>query len=372
MPKGVVSLSLYPYSEGKDKGKQNIYKLFVEQSYNLLKGNGVGCLITQSSLLCDISAQYTRELLLIENTIHQVIEFPKVAPHKDGQLFKDALVATCITLFQKAKPSSEHEFLISSGNDLTTLNQFDFASIKQSLPISFYPNGFCLPLVRGDDFTVVEKMNSSSIFLKEFIETSSQGDLNLTSEKGVFSTLKSSVKMYRGCNVHRYHIDDNVSEYIQNGYKGSLVDKNLHTAFLVCQQISGMTDKNRFNVALSTQKRCLYGNSVNKISIKGLDAKYILAILNSKAIDWYFRKTSTNNHINIYELEQLPIPIPNEAQTDEVVSLVDAIMAAKLQSLQSEANSLENKLDILIYSLFGFTKRETQIVEGLFPRRDSI
>ncbi len=364
MPKGVVSLSLYPYAEGKDKGKQNIYKLFVEQSYNLLKGNGIGCLITQSSLLCDISAQYTRELLLKETTIHQVIEFPKVAPHKDGQLFKDALVATCITLFQKAKPASEHEFFISSGNDLTTLNRFDFASIKQTLPISFYPNGFCLPLVKGDDFIVVEKMNSGTVFLKEFIETSSQGDLNLTSEKAYFSTLKTSVKMYRGCNVHRYHIDDNASEYIQNGYKESLVNKNIRTAFLVCQQISGMTDKNRFNVALSIQKQCLYGNSVNKISVKGLDAKYILAILNSKAIDWYFRKTSTNNHINIYELEQLPIPVPDEAQKDKVISLVDAIIAAKQQALQSEANNYEKELDVLIYDLFGFTKHEIQIVEG--------
>ena len=369
MPKGVVPIDLYPYAEGKDKGKQNIYKLFVEQSYNLLKGYGTGCLITQSSLLCDISAQYTRELLLMETTIHQVIEFPKVAPHKEGQLFKDALVATCITLFQKAKPTCDHEFFISAGNDLTTLNRFDFASIMQTLPISFYPNGFCLPLVRGDDFTVVEKMNSATIFLREFIDTSSQGDLNLTSEKAYYSTLKTSVKMYRGCNVHRYHIDDNVSEYIQIGYKEGLVNKNIHSVFLVCQQISGMTDKNRFNVSLSIKRQCLYGNSVNKISVKELDAKYILAILNSKAIDWYFRKTSTNNHINIYELEQMPIPIPNESQKDKVISLVDAIMAAKQHSLQLGANNLEKELDVLVYDLFGFTKREIQIVEGYYPSK---
>ena len=39
--------------------------------------------------MCDISAQYTRELLLKNTTISHIIEFPKVAPHKEGQLFKD-------------------------------------------------------------------------------------------------------------------------------------------------------------------------------------------------------------------------------------------------------------------------------------------
>ena len=31
--KGTYSKKEFPYSEGKDKGKQNLYKLFVERSY---------------------------------------------------------------------------------------------------------------------------------------------------------------------------------------------------------------------------------------------------------------------------------------------------------------------------------------------------
>ena len=42
-------------NENKDKGKQNLYKVFVENSYNLLKENGVATMIVQSSLMCDIS-----------------------------------------------------------------------------------------------------------------------------------------------------------------------------------------------------------------------------------------------------------------------------------------------------------------------------
>jgi len=76
-----------------------------------------------------------------------------------------------------------------------------------------------------------------------------------------------------------------------------------------------MTDKKRFNMALSINQRCLFGNSVNKLELKeGVNPKLILAIINSNVIDWYFRKTSTNNHVNIYELEQLPIPIATPIQ----------------------------------------------------------
>jgi len=40
MQKGIYSSMTFPYSEGKDKGKQNLYKVFVEASYNNLKTNG--------------------------------------------------------------------------------------------------------------------------------------------------------------------------------------------------------------------------------------------------------------------------------------------------------------------------------------------
>ena len=48
-----------------DKGKQNLYKLFVEQSYNLCKEHGLATLIVQSSLMCDLSSAATRQLLLV-------------------------------------------------------------------------------------------------------------------------------------------------------------------------------------------------------------------------------------------------------------------------------------------------------------------
>ena len=363
--KGTVPINRFPYSEGKDKGKQNLYKLFVEHSYNLSKTKGKTCLITQSSLMCDISSQYTREMLLKNTIMYFVIEFPKIAPHKEGQLFKDALVATCIILFRKEKTKPKHSFKLSAGNDLTTLDKFDFAEIKQSLPLCFYPNGFCFPLIRMQDFSIIEKMNTNTKFLLNLIDYSSQGDLNLTNENFCFSIKTSDVKMYRGKHVHRYQLDINVEEYIQNGYKKDYVRENMSKQFLICQQISGMADTHRFNFTISRKEKCLFGNSVNKIKIKkDENLMYILAILNSNIIDWLFRKTSTNNHVNIYEIEQLPIPLASDLTMNRIIEIVSKIINLKKQNHLSNTTILEAEIDQIVYKLYGLTEDEIAIIEN--------
>ena len=363
--KGTVPLSKYPYSEGKDKGKQNLYKLFVEHSYNLLNDNGISCLITQSSLMCDISAQYTRELLLTKTLLYYVIEFPKVAPHKEGQLFKDALVATCITLFRNGKPTHTHTFKLSAWNDLTTLDKFDFAEIEQTLPLRFYPNGYSFPLIRQKEFSIIEKLYKDTTFLYNNINHSSQGDFNLTNEKFCYSVRPSSIKMYRGKHVHRFQLDIDVDEYIQNDYKADIINENFNKQFLICQQISGMVDKHRLNFTISRNEKCLFGNSVNKIELNSdTNLQLFLAILNSNIIDWLFRKTSTNNHVNIYEIEQLPIPLCSEENKDRIVSIVDVVLNTKSTSPSANTSALESEIDHLVYQLYGLTEEEIKIVEG--------
>ena len=107
------------------------------------------------------------------------------------------------------------------------------------------------------------------------------------------------------------------------------------------------------------------GNSVNKIGLKdSVDSLFILAILNSNIIDWLFRKTSTNNHVNIYELEQLPIPNSTEMESYRIVSLVKEIIELKKNNASADTSALESEIDRLVYQLYGLTEEEIRIVEG--------
>ena len=91
--------------------------------------------------------------------------------------------------------------------------------------------------------------------------------------------------------------------------------------------------------------------------------KTVAAILNSTLIDWVFRKTSTNNHLNMYELENLPIP---EIKIEEasLITLVDRILAAKKKDPNADTSALEAEIDQLVYKLYGLTEEEIAIVEG--------
>ncbi|OOQ22462.1 type II restriction endonuclease, partial [Helicobacter pylori] len=101
--KGLYSSIFYPFSEGKDIGKQNTYKVFIELGFNLTKQKGLISLITQSSIMCDCSAQFTRELLLKYCQIHYFVEF-----NKKQKLFSNVIQGVCILEFLKDRPSKEH------------------------------------------------------------------------------------------------------------------------------------------------------------------------------------------------------------------------------------------------------------------------
>src|SRR5690606_30851446 len=92
-------------------------------------------------------------------------------------------------------------------------------------------------------------------------------------------------------------------------FRQDLVEKNQKYSYFLSQNITGTTDKYRLHFCLTDKNsKILCGHSVNKFRLKNANNNLtILGILNSKLMDWIFRKTSTNNHVNNYEIEQLPI-----------------------------------------------------------------
>jgi hypothetical protein len=75
---------------------------------------------------------------------------------------------------------------------------------------------------------------------------------------------------------------------------------------LVCQQISNAASKRRLKFVYCEPNDIL-GNSCNYISSDATTLAKLNILLNSSLLDWRFRVTSSNNHINNYELNELPI-----------------------------------------------------------------
>ena len=369
--KRTYSAGLFPFSEGRDKGKQNLYKLFVEHSYNLCKDGGVATLIVQSSLMCDLSSAATRQLLLERTRLHHIIEFPKAAPTREAQLFQSVTQGTCIYQFTKL-PHDDKPINISVDNDAFTIADLRFAPITKDTIETLYPALRCFPRIRNGSISILDKIakNKSIRPLEEYAASIVQGDLNLTTHSKRFSSKPTSVRLIRGRNIGRFAVKyDTSTEYCDHGFMSERVKANRECTFLISQEVTGTNDVRRlhFGLAQKPSTDFLCGHSVNKTQLSNpAHSKAFLGLLNSKFMDWFFRITSTNNHVQGYELQQLPIPRMSKADRRQLVVLVDSILAAKADDPQADTSELEEEIDWLVYDLYDLTDEEVTVIADAF------
>ena len=109
------------------------------------------------------------------------------------------------------------------------------------------------------------------------------------------------------------------------------------------------------------------GNTMYIVPTKEI---WLLGLLNSKAVFWFYTKTSTQirggfvRFIAQY-VSQIPIPIIKPAQKALISKLVNKILAAKRTDPDADVSELENEIDQIVYSLYNLTPEEIAIVENV-------
>ncbi len=361
--KGLYSSIFYPFSEGKDIGKQNTYKVFIELGFNLTKQKGLISLITQSSIMCDCSAQFTRELLLKYCQIHYFVEF-----NKKQKLFSNVIQGVCILEFLKDRPSKEHAFKIAINNTQIQMNQIQYDQIKQDEILKFFPL-YEIPLIKSGEMEIVRKIKTDKILLRDLLGKSLQGNINTIHLKDIQDQKETNGRIYKGANCHRYFLDTQYLFAKDNQITQQIFEKNYYQNIIVTQNITGTSDAYRIHANLIEVKNqeMLFLHTCNLSYCKEREhAKFLVGLLNSRLLDWLFRKTSTNNHVNLYELETLPIPQitkSNQPTADKIIALVDKILALKEKDPKANTQELEKEIDALVYQLYNLTDEEIKIIE---------
>ena len=111
--------------------------------------------------------------------------------------------------------------------------------------------------------------------------------------------------------------------------------------------------------------------------------KFILGIINSKVMSFYFRKKfnrqdKTFPEIRIYELASLPIKIINNSNNrlqNEIIKYVDQLLLINQEKLltkletniaqiERKVDYCENRINEIVYALYELTSEEIKIVEG--------
>jgi hypothetical protein len=94
---------------------------------------------------------------------------------------------------------------------------------------------------------------------------------------------------------------------------------------------------------------------------------FLLSILNSNVIDWYYKQISAqlgNTAVRLFSIyvNILPIPLLSSEAEQPFINLVDEIMEKKKQGENSEKE--EQEIDKMVYKLYELTYEEIKIVEG--------
>ncbi|MDE0300495.1 MAG: Eco57I restriction-modification methylase domain-containing protein [Candidatus Poribacteria bacterium] len=111
----------------------------------------------------------------------------------------------------------------------------------------------------------------------------------------------------------------------------------------------------------------ILGNTLYLLPTKEM---WLLGLLNSKAVFWFYTKTSTQirggfvRFIAQY-VSQIPVPNIDPSQKTLVENLVNEILAAKHNDPDADITALENEIDRVVYSLYNLTREEIEIVEGV-------
>ena len=96
-------------------------------------------------------------------------------------------------------------------------------------------------------------------------------------------------------------------------------------------------------------------------------AKYLLGVLNSRLLAWYFRNKHNEfdtlfPQIKVTEFKKLPI-VKEPNNQESIVASVDRILAAKQKNPAADTTELEREIDRQVYALYGLMPAEIKIVE---------
>jgi len=400
-----ASKGFQTYSKGAD-----IYCLFYELGGNILKPFGLLTYITSNSWLRAIYGELLKQYF--KNNLQPIA----LLNIEDIQIFDEATVESNIITLQKAIHSGS--FLVANlseeysfGNSLSEYfesNKFDFippptaewfiGNQSSGLLKNKIESGskllrdynirinFGIKTGYNEAFIIDEKIKNelidSDIKNAEIIKPILRGrDLKKYSYNfcnqwliTTFPSLKINIDDFPS--IKKYFLNFGKNRLEQIGEKGSRKKTN-NKWFETQDSISYWQDFEKHKIIwgeisdkpkFAFDDRNYYAEATTFL-MTGEKLKFLLAILNSKVSEWYFKLIGTTtgmgtNRWKKYKIELLPIKQPSEELEKQIENLVNEILENNKKNLLVENTALENQIDQLVYRLYNLSSEEIQIIEN--------
>lgn len=296
--------------------KLNFYRFFICRSLEVLCQNGIHGFIVPMALMADQQAKPLREFLLKRNCFTQIEAFPQKDDPTD-RVFRDAKLSTCVYVIRKSPPFT-FMVRIHPGKEILEdppikinydqIKDFD----KENLSIPCYPKMTDRDFLLALNFIPICQGNVLGNYA-----TSQQGEVNLTTNTEFLSEKPNGQVVLRGAHVDRYEFHEEAKQgtpmYLD--VPKFLSRHDIHTKaydnryIRIGYQRGAAIDNWRRIIATIISKGNFCSDTINYIiNPHQMDLFFVLSLLNSSLWEWRFRLTSTNNHVNAYEIDSMPIP----------------------------------------------------------------
>lgn len=344
-------------------GRLNLFQFFYPLALYILKSYGICSFITQNSILAEESAIGNRKMIFSDSLVLKVDSFPE----RDNvrlRVFESVKMSVAILLIRKQTNIVDQTFHVNVWKDKFMSSKSILKISKQEI-MQVYPNDLVIPICDNIRWNILSKMRRVGISSIN----AQAGEIDMTKYKSNFSQDKIAYRVVTGAQVLRYRLTDTPSQGSVLYLKKADLSESRYAAFeqerIVMQRITGVDSKIR--IIATMLPKCTYcANSTNYISgcSNQIDLLYLLGVLNSKSINFFFKQTSTNTNVTSKEIAKFPILV-NVNSISVITKLVKEILDLKQRMFDTSA--LENQIDFLVYHLYGLTYDEVLIVDPDTP-----
>ncbi len=362
----------------------DIYLFFIEKAITLLKKGGYFGFIIPYSFLNQPYATKLRKMILEKCHIANIVDLSEI------NVFEEAQIRNCIIICRKSRADKE-----------TVISSFSEGKIKQigkvnAKEFSKNPDFMYRLEITGTNKSILEKIEQNAISLKRICYISKGIEVY---ERGSGNTKDDFIKDFNKTGKYKKYLEaKETGRYIikwSNKYLDYQPNRHCSAKFpelfenpkIIMKRIIG---KNRITAAIDYDSfyventlvcvlpKFLLSSKFNfeteEIELsKKYDIKFLLAVLNSKLMSYYF-KTKLGDKLQIYNraIEELPISVKINAV---IISLADKLLSLnkKLNEIQAntdarsrieeEIKKTDAEIDELVYKLYGITEVEKKIIE---------
>ncbi|MDE0184908.1 MAG: Eco57I restriction-modification methylase domain-containing protein [Candidatus Poribacteria bacterium] len=372
------------------QGRTDIYIAFLEKSMSILRG--IMCFILPSAFATQKYGKKLRQMLIGHYGIREVVDASSY------RIFENATVYNIVLMVGKEKEQNEETKvkLHSSNSDFETRGGREFY-VNQQLFSKLKDSRFETDPLVFDGLKVQAKIWQHSVRFDRICFVAYGARLNHRSEnlgKQHYisqSQTPGAKRFCEGKNIERYTfsqagwLDYTPDEHYNSMFPELFANRKLMSINVVKDRLRfAYDDKCFFNShtvincvrldllshASHVSARRAFRNADKKFA-KQFSYGFLLGVLNSTPINWYFRSfLSESLHFYPNDAKQLPIPSAMLDQQTPVSRLANQILDTKRIAPNADVSELENEIDRIVYSLYNLTPEEIAIIETSDSRGD--